>query len=336
MATYFERAWKDDTNRPIPDYSTVLRLSSSTVWAWKAFLKGEVGGATLGLWTCYSSSSGAAGDVGNGDGVDRLGPTFDYTKWIRAAAGVAHTWIVLTHTFTVNGVPTPMYVTFDLVGANDYQCFVMVWSKTAPTGGTILNRPTSTTDVVHSMMELGDVTPRDSKTHTWLSANGDFILGSSYNGRLQIRCGVMFHNYQPTRPTLDQVPFCSYTKFYDTNTGSCFDASHVGVFNWRMRSHTNTTTLVSVFGMYPFTSAIANNPMNSIPLGGDVMDGKHIDFPIFMFPVDSGNVSFRGRLVDITWASNVLPQGSGEPNPGPPVSVILGNIWVPGTQVLVF
>ena len=54
----------------------------------------------------------------------------------RAAAGVAHSWIVLRN--TTLGV----YIILDYVGSLNYACDVIV-STDAPTGGTTLNRPTA-------------------------------------------------------------------------------------------------------------------------------------------------------------------------------------------------
>jgi hypothetical protein len=326
MATYFERAWYRDINRAVSDYSTVLRLSASYVWYTKSFLKGEVGGATSGLWTCYSSCSGTAGDFGNGDLVDRLGATFDPTKWIRAAAGVAHTWIVLTRNFTINGVSTPVYCNLDFAGANDYVCLQKSYSLTAPSGGTVTNRPTAADEMAHTVIQLNNNTASASKMHGILSANGDFCVFSTRNSAGLAHTGILFNNYQPRRPDLDQFPFASFCGYGASGTGGFGQIGTVA--GWRMRSHINGTTLTSVNATY-LSLAGGAPALDAFPIAGDAQDLLNPDFPIIIAPSDSGHVSFRGRLIDLVWSGSARTQFDVEPNPGPPVSGVVGKLWLP-------
>src|SRR3954470_18778701 len=91
MPTTFEKPWFLDPNRPHPGASTsILDQGKAQFWYWKAFLKGDVGGAILGRWNTVIGSSDAV--TAALDGVDRLigagGPAvYDGTKIIRGVSG---------------------------------------------------------------------------------------------------------------------------------------------------------------------------------------------------------------------------------------------------------
>src|SRR3954465_5110962 len=90
MPTTFEKSWFLDPNRPHPAGSTsVLDQGKAQLWYWKAFLKGDVGGATLGLWAVIGSSDGVTAAL---DGIDRWigaggSAVYDGTKINRGLQG---------------------------------------------------------------------------------------------------------------------------------------------------------------------------------------------------------------------------------------------------------
>jgi hypothetical protein len=143
-----EKTWNDpDVNRPHFAASTsTADQVRGFLWYVKAWLTGQIGGATRGLWTVVGSSDGATAGM---DGVDRWGAVYDGTKLIRAAAGNAHSWMVLRSPgITAGGLTSvPFYMIIEWsasdVAPTFYGC------KALPTGGTITARPTSTDETLN-------------------------------------------------------------------------------------------------------------------------------------------------------------------------------------------
>lgn len=122
------RNWQTFPNSAI----TIAAQKDVLYWLKSVLTNTNIAGNTLPsarLWTVVSSSNGVtsgASDLWTSTG-----------SMVRAAAGVAHSWIVLQN--TTLGV----YMIIDYVGTLNYACDVIV-SIDAPTGGTTLNRPTAT------------------------------------------------------------------------------------------------------------------------------------------------------------------------------------------------
>jgi hypothetical protein len=63
---------------------------------------------------------------------------------------------------------------------------------------------------------------------------------------------------------------------------------------------------------------------------GDVADSKQDDYPIYLFSWQVGQVTLKGRLVDMSWAPVVNSEGTCAPASSPYTSVLLGKgAWVP-------
>jgi hypothetical protein len=167
-----EKTWQYDQDRAVADFSTVAKLSASFWWGMLAFMRGVVGGATQGLWTCVQSCDSITVKT---DGTDLQGDFFDSTKWVRAAAGVAHSWRVDYN------ASLGIYLITDWSGVNDQAPCVMGISFTAPTGGTTTARPTSTTEAMFAAVMMNDNTATASRLHCAMATDGQVCIQFSKN-----------------------------------------------------------------------------------------------------------------------------------------------------------
>jgi hypothetical protein len=178
------------------------------------------------------------------------------------------------------------------------------------------------------VMQIIDNTASASSSHAILSTNGDFVFLGSKNTSGSASSAVVFHNYVPTRPTLDQTPFCLFAYYV---AGGVLITIYFGSPSYTtMRSHTNVSTLTAGF-IYPYMGSYA---LGNLSAAGDAIDLKADDYPVMV--ITTGTVSLRGRLADIYWAPSALAQGTSEPNPGPPVAAIVGHLWLPANVGPVF
>lgn len=332
MPTTFEKTWQTALNQTPSDNTTVLGLARSYLWFVKAFLKGEVGGATAGLWTCVGSSDAVTAGM---DGTDRWGATYDGTKIVRASGAVAHSWIVLrSPNFTAGGITAvPFYMTIDYSGTLDYQT-VFVFSKAAPTGGTITARPTATDEWAHTAAQgqVNDNTTGAFKFNGWLATDGNFAFGAAKTTSGVMSSAQMFHVLSNAN-TNDLYPVCSFVNYSVVSVGSFVQTGTL----WRGRAADGSAAFSAGLMAYPRGATI--DPASSMPTGtGDVTIGKYIRSPAWLYVSDGTLTSYRGRFADLVIAipSVVGNQGNVEPITGAPVSIILGNLWFPvnGTAVV--
>lgn len=328
MPTTFEKTWQTALNVTPSDNATVLGLSRSYLWFVKAFLKGEVGGATAGLWTCVGSSDSVTAGM---DGTDRWGATYDGTKIVRASGAVAHSWIVLrSPNFTAGGITAvPFHVTIDYSGTLDYQA-VFVFSKAAPTGGTITARPTATDEWVHTAAQgqVNDATALPYKFNGWLATDGNFACGAAKTTSTMMYVGQMFHVLSNANAN-DLYPACSLLFYSVSGTGAFGTSSAL-----RGRSADGTVSFVAGNHAYPRG---VNDPISMAIATGDVTISKYLRLPTWLYVNDVGAQSMRGRFADIVIAapSAAANQGYVEPATGAPVSQILGSLWFPVNGVAV-
>lgn len=140
------RTWRFQVNQAIAGGGTGTATCQLLMYAIKQSLIGS------GAWT--DSAGAAAAAAGNftvdyscdsvtagtkGDGVDRWAAS---TNLVWAAAGVAHSWIVLAQT----GIGASFEVCIDLTNGN-VEHAVILMSATGFTGGTTTNRPTAADEV---------------------------------------------------------------------------------------------------------------------------------------------------------------------------------------------
>lgn len=327
MATTFEKTWQTALNVAPSDNATVLGLSRSYLWFVKAFLKGETGGATTGLWTCVGSSDSVTAGM---DNSDRWGATYDGTKIVRASGAVAHSWIVLkSPNFTAGGITAvPFYMIIQYNGTLDYQA-IFVFSKAAPTGGSITARPTATDEWVHSagQGQVNDNTTGAHKFNGWLATDGNFAFGAAKTTTGIMQVGQLFHVLSNAN-SVDLYPACSLV-FYSA-TGAFLVSGVI-----RGRTADGTVTFSAGNHAYPRGSS---DTVAMSTTTGDVTVGRYHRLITWLFVADAAVPSIRGRFADIVVAapSAASVQGYVEPGTGAPAAAILGNLWFPvnGTAVV--
>lgn len=343
MATVFEKTWQFDINRAPSDNTTVLLLSKSLVWYLKAFLTGQQGGAASGLWSCYySCDSATAGTAA--DGVDRWGGgTFDGTKIVRAAAGVAHSWFVLKSPSIASPFgSTNWYCIIDFSGSADNTPINLVFSKAAPTGGTTTARPTSTDEWTHAAnSQLNDNTNGAMKFHGLLATDGNFVLFASKTGSGLSSFGIIFQVLSNPGRTGDLYPVATFIGYSTSATGP-FDCQSNGLIvntvgAWRMRlfdgSSVSTTTTAG--GVIYNTSSMLQS-LSYQAAKTDFTDGDVGDAPVYLLNNDASKASKRGRLADICFIVGNPAQGATEPPAGPPASMVVGGLWLPTNTAPIF
>lgn len=152
------KTWKIDANYSYPDVSSALLIAKSFIWCLKSMLCGDISGTTGtngapsagSRWTVVSSSNSVTASAADNWGTPG---TFDATKIVRAAAGVAHSWMLLQSPSALG----PTYLLIDFGTASD-STMNLLWSRTAFTGGTITARPTSVAEQGHTGFTIPDLT----------------------------------------------------------------------------------------------------------------------------------------------------------------------------------
>lgn len=328
-----EKAWQTDLSRISAETgTTAIAFSRGLGWYVKAFLTGQIGGATQGLWTIVTCSDGV---TFNTAGTDLWGATYDPTKIVRAGAGTAHSHITLRGPPVTAGgvVAAPFYLTIDLGTSADYQ-ITLAFSKAAPTGGSITARPTSTDEWLHSSTQWVDTTSTNSqRLYGWLTTEGSFAIGSTPNLAGFIRSGVMFQVLSNARAT-DAYPACSFVGicatspgvFSGVTTGTVFNPSAAGT--WAGRSANGVATVVGCLA-YLMGQVPGGNPPLDFASTGDASDpgGQSDELDMYFLVTTSGWRSYRGRFADLMVAA---PSTQGvDPISGTPVSQVIGWIWWP-------
>ena len=335
MAT-LERSWTSSLNNVFTPVSSV-DLSRRILWSLKALLKGELGGLTAGLWTHFGSSDGVTAGL---DATDRWTNAYDGTKIVRAAAGTAHSWIILKSPVMADG--NNWYFTIDFVGTLDTSAR-FVWSKTAPTGGTTLNRPTSVdefTSVKTAQTVLHDATfATNYRTHMGLSSTGDFWFGVGKVGAGFLHFGLIT-SMLADAPAGDSYSLWAWANHKATTPGSllntsvsCALAGASGAANVMQRRAGEGVVPAPIVSPQiagaDYGAAQQLFDANSLPDAYDVTNFKHLDWPCHVFSLSTGlaNYGYRGRLVDFRFGAAL--QATVEPPGGTYTSVLLGTLWLP-------
>ncbi len=327
--TTFSKTWQQDINRNSYDTTNTQGPSRSVLFYIKDFLTGHIGGATLGLWTVdHSCDSAVAGTPG--DTVDRWGTTYNRTKLVRAAPGVAHSWMVL------KSATTPaLYLTLDYAGdANNDVLFKM--SKAAPTGGTRFDRPSATDEWGWDYLSgknLAELVTTNHRLNGWLSTDGtQFMIAAGKQGLGVMSFALIFATLADAH-TSDQYPYVLACAFYAYGRGG-WGESLVGnqSDSTKMRNW-DGSVVDSVCFVKP--SVAGQYLLYYIPVTGQATDGKTPDWPIWVSNYD-GTLTrplIRGRIEDVFYGSSNTIIPTGEPNDSTPQSVIFGDFWLPGTVV---
>ena len=354
MAT-LEKTWQSMMNLTITPVDN-LDLSRQLLWNIKAFLKGEVGGATQGLWTHYASSDSVTAGI---DATDRWLAAYDGTKIVRAAAGVAHSWIVLKSPSLAG---YNWYLIIDFVGTTNYAAR-FVWCRTAPTGGSITARPTSTDEfaTVKTSPTPGTIQLNDLSTitphyiHAGLATDGCFWLAEVKQGSGLV-CFAMISSLLDTTGIDARYPFYGYAAY---NATANYGAAHPSTFGNPSSNATSggsgcmrhpdgaSSTITAATGCPCLTTGDASGAAywfgpyatawvtTGITPGYDPWNARYMDFPVYLASVSFvgsslTTIAFRGRLPDFAWGA--ANQGTVDPISGSSyTSTMIGNLWMPCT-----
>lgn len=319
------RPWYIDANVKVNtfggDTSTALNINKATLWSIKAFLKGEIGTNTQGLWTCVGSSDGVTFSAT--DNVDRWGFPFDPAKLVSASGATNHSWIILKSPNSLG----PYYMILDYFGSavgTGTHVIIMV-SSVAYSGGSLTARPTNTAEFGNTTAIQFSAGAALNKVHRVTDADGNFwfLVNSgdfpgifTYSLGLQKLIEVRAGDQQPLLLTLG----------YTTSGRGANSNSAGGLFNstgTRMRNPIATGNLA----VDPLHYSIGGTAL-WLQSGANNIDGQADLMPIYIY---SNTVprGIRGRIPDCSIIASQYPVGATVPLGATPEQVVVGNILIP-------
>ena len=313
----FEKKWQFDINRPYGDDTSALTDTEKyAIWYYKAFLTGQIGGATQALWTVVGSSDGATAGM---DGVDRWGSPFDPTKIVYGYGATAHSWVVLQsplmnrHTYYLLVAYNTSYT---------YAVNISLGVDSPPTGGSTTVNPTMVNGTTVSVCNFHHNTnPGSIHMHGALAKDGSFSILVSRDNTGKFSSGFIVHLLANARPG-DGYPVWMFMDA-DTALSTGFGSAAVGLdikLSGFMRAPDN-----SVAGNWSGVLPSATN----FPGGTDMFDGSVLDWDMWVGASTAAYRSIRGRIQDIAYIGTGPATGSIDDTGGAPSYMVVGNYWFP-------
>lgn len=327
MPAALTRTYYTDVDYALSTASFATQVRNA-LWAMKASLKKEIlatNSASVTAWTCVGSSDGVTGAM---DGVDRWGATFDVTKIVRAASGVAHSWIVLYN------AGLGLYFTIDYIGTQDYHCS-FGFATTAPTGGSNATRATSTTEAATTsgtiFWDTTVATFTGAMFHRVFDSTGLFTFVVTRNAASRvvsfISLAVLTDLVYPSDPN----PWVLITDYNSTtypplrSTASQWNSAGF----CKARSPLGTTLNVGpVLYQMPTGSGDWLGGTSTHMSAPDFYTGKWLELPLWF----GGQTFGKGRLADWCQSSESITQLALYPS-APPTHMFCGQVWFPFTAV---
>lgn len=332
MSFPLERTWQHAWNTSPASIATSLAMAQSTLQFLKNLMKGtqavtDASGNPIasptGTWPVAGSSSSSAAGM---DGVDRL-PA--YTNWVHNTATNPHSWVVL------GPGPNGGYLNIDFANASGNYYANCYHSKSAPTGGSTTARPTATDETDVLVMQLNDGTPNGTGAwflHGLLSSSGDVFVGVNVSGGGQLQYSFIWL-YPADFNAADVVPWAMYSEFTSSQPGAPSTLFWSQASLWKFRVSANGDAQgVSAQGMGMQPSCSLGSFSSLFPTTGDAISHRYPSWPFPLVSDESGgNVTLRGRVVDLRCAGRSLSVGNGgiDPASGTPDAVMLGVLWLP-------
>jgi hypothetical protein len=314
--TTFEQTWQQANNVVPSDQTTVALQAKSMLWWIKAFLKGETGGATTGLWTCAGSSDSSTAGM---DASDRWTSSFDATKIVRASGAVAHSWIVL-YSADLAG-----YLLIDWNASSDQTC-VFTFSKTAFAGGTITAAPTSAVSWTYAAQQFTNSSITAAHMFGLLAEDGDFHIKFGQDASAQFTFSLSAFALADTR-TGDAHNLWSYC---DYAVAGVWVRTTLNVSSSSKIKGRNKDNTAAVEASFPTPMIGGSTYVMSDVSASDATDSKSGDFWITLYVYTVAHKSQRGRLRDIAWCPEASPVATVEPIAGPPYeTTVVGDTWHP-------
>jgi hypothetical protein len=317
-----DKTWQQAVNKATTSHATVLEMSRNQMWIMIQMLLGRYGSTPAwAIDQCCDSTQVKE------DGTDLFTAVYDGTKFVRAAAGVAHSWWVLA-------APAAMgmtcYLTFDYSTGSDYTVALYL-SKTRPSGGTLTARPTAADETtVNATMTMNAGAAKQQRCHYWINSEGGFVFAAGAVGDGQPHSGLMCMKLIQLADANDLFPIAAMTT---SSASGAFVFSQLNNVQFKGRNTANSAAAT----FSAITPAINSNyyAYGVIAAGGDASTGYFPDFPVWLFGI-TGGYTLRGRLPDIAWAPSILADGAVAPIAGDPEFTIVGDLWVPSTEVPVY
>lgn len=329
MPNSLERVYYSDVDYAL-DNSSAANMERSILWALKASLKKEILSTNSGAvtaWTCAGSSDSVTAGM---DGSDRWTSSYNTAKLVFAAAGIAHSWIVIANT------ALGIWITLDLVDNATPAQQKMYVATVAPTGGSITARPTSTNELaINSASSLNTTTSTSAgKAHRCFESNGYFNFLVSQNGAVFNTC-IAIVPLAETRSG-DPFPWAVVTDWGSASNLACLLHANSGsAGQWRQSASHCKAFAVDGVTTVTLVPAVWAGATTSLWFGGtltttDAADSKYDDAPLYLVGI-SGSITIKGRLYD--WRQTVGPAvASIFPAVAPDQThLLVGNTWVPFT-----
>lgn len=323
-----------DFNIAYDNGSSSLNLMRSLVFGIKALLKGTKtgtngpAGAAPGssFWTVLGSSDGSTAGI---DGTDRWTDTFDSSKLVRAAAGVAHSWVILSHATTAT------WLLIDLGTASD-TTFNLLFSRTAFTGGSITARPTATQEYGFTTASIADtttaVTHRLSKVTD--AAGNFFIFGAKTSaGLFHTWLG---HTVLGSPRTGDSHPYVAIYESSVTGRGAGTYTGAMGRSTAAAGVQARSPNGASPGDVGATTGIVLPQSSYFTVTHNNASDSLRDAFPAwFWWRGGSGTLSgTRGKLPDVGMVNAGTNPGDVSPATGDSERVVVGNFLVPNGGVI--
>lgn len=322
MATV-TRTWTHSWDNAPSDQSTVQAQGREMLLALKTAMLAAAGGS----WSVVMSSNGTtAGASDNWSSVTDI-------NW--ESNGTAHSYIVLTKT----NYPTTgkqVYLTISCsTGPSNQHLLNVWWSSAAPTidGSPIINDPTQPTSKFRafSNKQYLKSAVANCKYHIHTNTAGDFIFMVSHDGTGYVGT-VWFSNLHTNFDTGDTWPWSGMVGWLDSAKGPLVYA--------QLTSNTQTVGFRfsddNAYTNYWYPAALWFNAfgtpfLDQIDSNGSDISGEYYMIPLLWFGYFTGDIAFKGQMVDMLWGPSNSSIGLSvvTPSSGAPTHTLVGGVWIP-------
>jgi len=326
------RPWYSQVDVALANVTSTKLITQSWMWALKDALtnsargtQGATGAPPAGsLWTVVGSSDSVSANL---TGSDFWTGSFDATKIVRAAAGTAHSWIVLQSPANFG-----MWLCIDYIANDTTMSFT--FATAAFTGGSTTARPTSTKEIKINETQgtadvsLGAVTLNiGHKLNLVRDADGQFYAVKSVPGAACNTDTFMYAVVLANRDAADstgggqvvgtQVGATTSVPGTTTATGNTLYAS--------MRTYNDVAAIQG--SILSYVGGSTPNTIDTVTTPATNIGGKMDPLPVFVMSANGG-ISVRGSLPDVGFIQR-LP-GTGTPSTGTPYTFFtLGGMALP-------
>lgn len=335
MPTVFEKDWFTKANIDLglqPE-----DRNRNACYELKRLLTGE-SGASQGLWTVVGSCDGLVFGM---DGVDRWGAAGNVL--VPNSAAAARSWIALQGP----GV-NPYYVTIECSFSSAFNgaTSIAVY-RSSPNGGSLTGPPVADDPVIAALRNSStssafSTTPGKYSGCYGLADDGSFFWLANRELLGRFSAGFIFSVLAESVPG-DVAPSFGYRSYgwsaqndeailSDIAAAATSNAGSITPKCFARRFDNVASADISLASLAETgrsgTAYIPANYTEDAALGAGIRPDTHI----YVYQRNPGLTSLRGRVQDIRWAPN-LPHGTVEPDTDNPVSMAVGYLWFPMSEV---